>query len=178
MNNDIIDLIGVSTLNRHLCYWGYMKPYLQTNDKRESWDGCIDVFSEQEELKSYQFRVPVQIKSKLNTGKTFDESTKHNVKVEDLRRYLIDGGVVYFKVIFKKNKEEQIYCKFLTVSKLESILESITPKDKPQKYTTIELKKITIDVKEFIKGLESIQNLSVLKPVRTIREINKEFSLK
>ena len=123
MDKSIIEDKGINAVYDYLADIGYIKPYLQSNDKTPLWDGTLFVYKTKDDFKndSFDYRVPVQVKSSEFDGSAFPTSTTYSIEVTDLISYLNDGGLAFFKVLVK-GKESQVYCNFLTKTIISGLL--------------------------------------------------------
>lgn len=106
MNKSIIEDKGIHAVSEYLSDLGYIKPYLSSNDKTPMWDGCLFVYKSKEDFTNgcFDYRVPVQVKASEYEGDEFPEQTSFSVDVTDLKNYLNDGGLAFFKVLVKEKE--------------------------------------------------------------------------
>lgn len=156
MDRSIIEDKGIYAVSDYLSDIGYIKPYLDKNDKTPMWDGTLFIYKTKDDFSNEQFdyRVPVQVKSSEFKGDLFPETTSFSVGVSDLRNYLNDGGLVFFKVLINEKKKE-VYCSFLTKAVLQEVLSS----SDGQKTKTIELTKVPADGIIVLNSLKRIHLL-------------------
>ena len=160
--------MGVSAVTSYLCTGGYVSPQIDKNDKTPLWDGFLCVYGTPDRFsnKNFRYRVPVQVKASECKDKPFPVKTSYDVPIVNLKNYLNDGGVVFFKVMVDGGDNE-IYVCFLTKEKIERIL----AEHRTQKSVTLDLEKVPKTVDELLINLRRIHlqrnypliDLSVLK---------------
>lgn len=106
-----------------------MQPEFHNMDKEMSWDGYIWIFcSETDRCKeSYDDKVPVQIKGRIDHSKKYLNKKKINYSVDlaDLRVYFKSTGVLYFLIFMTEDgKEREIFYASLFPSKIKAYLEN------------------------------------------------------
>lgn len=168
MDKSIIEDKGINAVSEYLSDIGYIKPYLSSNDKTPMWDGWLFVYKSKEGFcnGNFDYRVPVQVKASQFDGDVFPETTSFSVGVSDLRNYLNDGGLVFFKVLINEKRKE-VYCSFLTKAVIQDVLSSADG----QQTKNIELLKAPEDGRIILENLKRIYllrehpqlDLSVLK---------------
>ena len=138
MDRGIIEEKGIYAVSEYLTDIGYIKPYLSSNDKTPMWDGSLFVYKSKEDFNKerFDYRVPVQVKASEFDSDVFPEKTSYSIEITDLKNYLNDGGLVFFKVLVK-GREKEVYCSFLTKPLIEDIINSC----KEQTTKTISLSK-------------------------------------
>lgn len=163
-----IEIIATSSIERLISRNSYLKPAINNNDKIPVWDGDVIVYSTKESNKKKENlvgRVPVQVKGHEvdNVSELDLESIKFRVKKEDLKKYLTDGGVIYFVVYIDKNTEKVFYNSLLPLD-LERLIqkyngqESFRVEFKPLPNKEIELADIFL---EFVKDRKRQQGTLV-----------------
>ena len=153
MDKSLIEDKGITAVSDYLSDIGYIKPYLSSNDKTPMWDGSLFVYKSKEDFNNerFDYRVPVQVKASEFDGDVFPETTSFAIEVTDLKNYLNDGGLAFFKVLVK-GKEKEIYCSFLTKPIIEDIISSC----KEQTTKTIPLSKVPQNGNEVLENLKRI----------------------
>lgn len=148
MDNNRLESISVSAVNTYFSRNGYVVPHTSEQDKTPLWDGQLFIYKKRDEFSNETFncQIPVQIKSSYHNGGKFPNRTTHSVQLTDLRNYLEDGGLVYYKVLISDDKE-QIYCAFLNKLELKRAIEAA----KGNSSRTIELRKMPSDYQEVLK---------------------------
>lgn len=123
MDKSIIEDKGINAVYEYLASIGYIKPYLDRNDKTPLWDGTLFVYKNKDDFKNdnFDYRVPVQVKSSEYNGNAFPTTTTYSIEVTDLINYLNDGGLVFFKVLVNKSGNH-VYCNFLTKAVIGNLL--------------------------------------------------------
>lgn len=155
MDNSNIEQLGVNAVTTYLCTSGYISPQIDKNDKTPMWDGFLCVYKKPDQINNdnFSYRIPVQVKASEHTEDSFPPKTSYSIPVINLKNYLNDGGVVFFKVLVK-NQDFDIYVSFLTKEKIEKLLKGLkTPK---QKTITISLGKKPKSIDEFLTNLRRI----------------------
>lgn len=153
MDKSIIEDKGINAVSEYLSDIGYIKPYLSNNDKTPMWDGSLFVYKSKEDFNKerFDYRVPVQVKASEFDGDVFPETTSFTIEVTDLKNYLNDGGLAFFKVLVK-GKEKEVYCSFLTKPLIEDIISTC----KEQTTKTISLSKVPQNGNEVLENLKRI----------------------
>lgn len=125
-------------------------------DKEMSWDGYIWIFeSEALDKKSYDDKIPVQIKGHIDKNRKFINKQKilYKVSLDDLNIYFKDRGVLYFQIFISEDgKRNEIFYSSLYPSKIKHYLNKA--KKRKNKAT------INIDFKKFKKHSKEIYILS------------------
>ena len=91
------ELRGIHALTEALLSSHFIKPDLAVNDRTESWDGFVYLYSDTNwKVDSLSGRIPVQVKS---TERSFVGNTaSFPVRTADLRNYRTEGGVMFFLI--------------------------------------------------------------------------------
>ena len=175
MDKKIIEKKGINSVSEYICNCGYLEDHLNSNDKTLLWDGTISVYRNKDELTIDNFRYDVkcQVKASEWGRNYFPESTSYEIKLRDLHKYLLDGGVIFFKSLVARNKQSQVYCAVLTKLSLSNILAS--PKGK--KYAKLELLPIPTYT-EFIQQIESLHLQATHTLITPEHLKNKNFILR
>ncbi len=155
MDNSIIEQLGVTAVTTYLCTSGYISPQIDKNDKTPMWDGFLFVYKKHDQINidNFSYRIPVQVKASEYAGDSFPSKTSYSVPVINLKNYLNDGGVVFFKVLVK-NQDSEIYVSFLTKEKIDILLKGL--KAPKQKSITISLGKKPKSIDELLTNLRRI----------------------
>lgn len=153
MDRSIIEDKGINAVSEYLSDIGYIKPYLSSNDKTPMWDGSLFVYKSKDDFNKerFDYRVPVQVKASEFDGDVFPEKTSYSIEITDLKNYLNDGGLVFFKVLVK-GREKKVYCSFLTKPLIEDIVSSC----KDQATKTISLSKAPQNGNGVLENLKRI----------------------
>lgn len=153
MDRGIIEEKGIYAVSEYLTDIGYIKPYLSSNDKTPMWDGSLFVYKSKDDFNKerFDYRVPVQVKASEFDGDVFPEKTSYSIEITDLKNYLNDGGLIFFKVLVK-GREKEGYCSFLTKPLIEDIINSC----KEQTTKTISLSKAPQNGNDVLESLRRI----------------------
>lgn len=144
MNTQRTEGKGVTVINDFIFNSNYLAPHIDFNDRTDSWDGFIFVYSDETNKKSSLLgRIPVQVKAVQ--VETFSKKTRSKAfDVADLINYKNDGGVILFCVeCFKEYRKT--YFTFLLPFDLEQLLKGVSPE---QETRVVKLEEIT-DISEF-----------------------------
>ena len=182
MDNSIIEQLGVNAVTTYLCTSGYISPQIDKNDRTPMWDGFLYVYKKPNQIynDNLDYRIPAQVKASEYTEDSFPPQTSYSVPVINLKNYLNDGGVVFFKVLVK-NQDFDIYVSFLTKEKIEKLLKGLkTPK---QKTITISLGKKPESIDELLTNLRRIylqrsRPLIGLSEIKGKKNVTFKFSVK
>ena len=172
MDNSTIEQLGVNAVTTYLCTSGYISPQIDKNDKTPMWDGFLCVYKKPNQINNdnFSYRIPVQVKASEHTEDSFPPKTSYSIPVINLKNYLNDGGVVFFKVLVK-NQDFDIYVSFLTKEKIEKLLKDLkTPK---QKTITINLGKKPESIDDLLTNLRRIY-LQRSRPLIDFSEIKEK----
>lgn len=97
--NAVHEIEGIARLHNAL------SPEIASNDKVMSYDGFIWLYSssEQHSKKTFDDKIPVQVKGHIDDKEEFLNKRRitYVVEVDDLRVYSEKEGVVYFQVFMK-----------------------------------------------------------------------------
>ena len=94
-----IEKIGVNTLSLMLSKTDCLDPCLNTDDKIPFFDGTVGVYSNSKKTKKdFVGNVPVQVKSTTKDKRSYKntEYFPFEAKVEDIKGFLKENGVIYF----------------------------------------------------------------------------------
>lgn len=135
----VIETIATAAITSRISKTGLLAPYINSGDKEPDWDGAIYVYKTPGRHSNLNFygRVQTQVKglSKSNLSK---DTINYNIKVNSLKHYYDDGGIIYFVVYVDQNSNEKIYYKPLLRYDL-SILLSQHSKEKKRIPVTLSL---------------------------------------
>lgn len=175
MDKKIIEKKGINSVSDYICDCGYLEDHLNSNDKTLLWDGTISVFREKDELTidNFRYEVKCQVKASEWGCNFFPKSTGYEIKLRDLQKYYVDGGVVFFKSLVARNKQSQVYCAVLTKLTLSNILTN--PKGK--KYAKIELLQLPTPT-DFLRQIESLYLQATHQLITPEHLKNKNFTLR
>ena len=157
MDTKTLEKKGISAVTNYLCDTGFIDPHLNCDDTIPMWDGNLFVYKTKEKFSNdnFDYYVPVQVKSHKIDGNSFPEHTSFSIPIVDLKNYLKDGGLAFFKVLINDLKETSIYCAFLNKAIIEKLLE-----EKVSQLTkTITLNKAPKDYRILLENLKRINML-------------------
>lgn len=175
MDKKIIEKKGINSVSEYICDCGFMEDHLASNDKTLLWDGDISVYSQKDVLTidTFRYNVKCQVKASEWGRNFFPPSTGYEIKLRDLQKYLVDGGVVFFKSLVARNKQSKVYCAVLTKLSLNKILSSATG----LKYTKIDLLPVP-ESDDFLRQVESLYLQATHTLITPEHLKNKKFSLR
>ena len=153
MDNSLLEDLSVSAVTTRIVKLGFIKPFINSNDKTPLWDGDLYIYNNSENFnnETFSFRVPIQIKStELKKKQEFPDSTQHRIKKTELNHFFNDGGVVYFKVLVI-NGETEVYYRVLTKKDVQNLI-----KDSKNKSDNVKLKKFNCSYFDFLCELRSL----------------------
>lgn len=174
------EVIATSTLKTSISVTDFLSPYINERDKEPIWDGNIYVFSSKSKSNiSCKGRVPVQVKSKQSNDLLKDKIS-FQIRTDDLRKYLMDNGVMYFVVYISNYGDTRIYYTDLLPFKIKQLL-----KDAEEQVTkTVSLRLFPTDNTEkvdlffnFLRDRELQKSVSNMELV-TIEELINMGQLK
>lgn len=145
MDNQKIENIAVTALNREVNKYSRLVADIKTNDKTVSLDGQIFVYRKEKLTKENLYGiVPVQIKGKLSED-LIKDVIPYSLDVKDLINYNnIQGAFLFVVLINSQNTDiQQIYYRQLLPVDLKLLLQNISLS---QKTKTIYCKKLTQDL--------------------------------
>lgn len=133
-----VEEIAVGAVKEAIARSEFMKPNIVTNDKFESWDGTISLYSNNKCRKCDLIdRIDVQVKGK--TVKKFHENSwKYSMEIADLNNYFNAGGTVLFVVEIDENFNKSIYYNAMAPIDLLKYIE----KGKDNKTIGVDVKKL------------------------------------
>ena len=124
MNTKRIEGKGVNAVNGFILNTQTLMPYIDFNDRTDSWDGNIFVYSSEENRKKELIgKIPIQVKAsevKLFSG----IKASKQIDVSDIYNYKSDGGVILFFVECLGEKKHIYYNPLLPVD-LENIIKQL-----------------------------------------------------
>lgn len=105
-----VEKIATSAIESLISRNSYLKSNVESNDKTPIWDGDIFVYKNKNSNKNNTDligRIPVQVKG--HKVKSINKDiVKFRVKLNDIKKYNEDGGVIFF-VVYTTGFEEKIY---------------------------------------------------------------------
>lgn len=160
--------------------------YISSNDKEPIWDGHIYIYNKEasESNSDFKTRLPVQIKA-TNVSKFSTKFHSYNISSSCLNAYYNEGGVIYFVVEVKDNKnglpETKIFYRVETSVDIKKILNSL---HKTQKQKAIHIDRILTVEDNFLmqcdyldkaRKLVSIDSVNNMIPIEKVS--NKPITL-
>ena len=117
---------ALNALERIIDMHDTMDYQFNENDKEMSWDGFIWLYKTNETVqskKTFESRLPVQIKGHNDKGKKYikREKIKYQVDCLDLKAYRTEKGILYFQV-FISDSVERVFYASLFPSKINSYI--------------------------------------------------------
>lgn len=117
------EIIATTAVKERLALCDGLQSFINERDKEPLWDGPIYVFPKDNNKKENLIgRVPVQVKGKKKDVTSKTTNVNYEIKVSALRKYLQDGGLIYFVVTFGVSKEKTIFYKVLLPYDIQQIL--------------------------------------------------------
>ena len=168
MDSNTIEQMSVSYLNLAIAKCEHLNSVINSNDKTLSWDGYVEVYSQDGNKKSdFTGRCPIQVKGKTFNAKDFKKSSiTYPVAVDDLKNYLKDGGVIYFVVVINQTDNNyQIYYSSLLPFDIQRIISRLRDE---QKICNVRLEK-------FPQANESIEEIFQDFLFHRVHHIGKNF---
>jgi len=164
MDTRSVERKGINGVSDALCDCGYIEDHLTFNDKTLLWDGDLYVFSSPDMfvVDNYRYSVKAQVKATDWRGAKIPQSLHYAVKLRDLRKYLSDGGVVFFRCLVARHRPTKVYYAVLSKTVLEKALE-LAPGEKTRNIELFPLK----DDSEFLAELEQLHQQASHNIVRT-----------
>ena len=131
MDNQTIGLLAAMAVKNNLSLTETLDPtYIEDKGNKALWDGYASIYNGNERANSNLFgRVDVQIKGHEKSDFSKTQITD-SVDISDMKKYLLDGGVMYFVVYINKNKDSKIYYSAFTPTKIRSLFETSKNKTK------------------------------------------------
>ncbi len=137
-----VEIIATASIEKLISRNSYLKPVINNNDRIPVWDGEVMVYGTKDSNKKKENligRVPVQVKGHrvedINNPNL--QAIKFRVEKEDMKKYLTDGGVIYFVVYIDEKTEEIFYSSLLPLD-----LERLIKKHNEHKTFEIEFKSL------------------------------------
>lgn len=106
----VIETIATAAIISSVSKTDLLAPYINSGDKEPEWDGGIYVYTIPGRHSNLDFygRVQTQVKG-LSRNDLSKSTIKYKVKVNSLKHYYDDGGIIYFVVYVDSNGDEKIY---------------------------------------------------------------------
>ncbi len=123
LDNRDIESHAADEVKKFFRFKGFIKPYIDENDKTPLWDGNLFVYSDKESKANeyFKYKIPVQVKGKWLKKGCLPEMISHAISKKELQKYRGDGGVLFFKVVFNQS-QSQIYFRFLNKAIIDMYL--------------------------------------------------------
>jgi len=175
MNNNQVDISAVSYLNLALVKCKLLMPYIDSNDKTPVWDGEIQLFGNERHTRDWVRKIPVQVKG-TTIGDLTDNQITHPVKMSNLENYSKNGGVMYFVVMIKGDKN-RIYYRRLLPQDIQPIIKEMAGSSRytaqdPEKAITLSV--FPNDEYEIIKLMNHfLANITINRPIYSFPELNE-----
>lgn len=171
-----IEKIATSELVSSLSKTNRLSGFINSGDKEPCWDGNIYIYENSRRSKNNLKRMPTQVKGKAVERKAVKDNIRYRVAHEDLKAYMMDGGILFFVVYIDKKTGDllQIYYADLLPVNIRDII-----KQKNDSYS-INFTKFPSDNKKKIEiVLEAYDNASIQKgfagkKLPTIDDLSKE----
>lgn len=140
-NNKRIEESATTALKTALLKCPILEPYIDSNDKTPSWDGTVFVYRNDSPKKADILgKVPIQVKG--TEKELVSDLASFSCKIEDIRNYYNDGGVIFFLISVNPSTGfSRIYYTSLLVYDLKKLLDNA----KKQKTITIKLSPFPTD---------------------------------
>lgn len=115
-----IEKIAVGCVETYVSRCSRLVACFTSSDKNPIWDGCINIYKNSNHSNANLIgKVYVQIKGTTTSSKI--EQIKYDVRVDDLKKYMNNGGIVYFVVAIYDN-EECIFYKILLPTDIQDLI--------------------------------------------------------
>lgn len=129
---------GITAVNQFVLNSPLLTPFLDFNDRTDSWDGNIFVYSDTTNKKTeLAGKVPVQVKTSEVEAFSGEYKTI-SLGVADLRNYRNDGGIILFGVECCGNDTQIYYASLLPYD----LVETLKSLPKVQKTRNVRLKRL------------------------------------
>ncbi len=127
-----------------------LKADFAIGDRTPIWDGYIYIYSSQNHKNNnFKNRIPVQIKGTV-VKRLSGVTKKYQIRINDLKAYLKDGGSIYFVVEISNSKKANIYYINLFPLTIDDLL---TNTKEGQKTLFVDLKLLDISSSEQIENI-------------------------
>jgi hypothetical protein len=119
------EIIATTALKERIAFCDGLQSYINERDKEPLWDGHIYVFPKGSNNKDKLIgRVAVQVKGKKKAISQKTVNMSYSVEVGSLKKYLQDGGVIYFVVAFTERYAKTIFYKVLLPFDLQRAIDN------------------------------------------------------
>ena len=117
------EIIATTAVKERLALCDGLQSFINERDKEPLWDGHIYVFQKDNNKKENLIgRVSVQVKGKEKDVSKETTNINYEIEVTSLKKYLQDGGLIYFVVVFSENGEKNLFYKILLPFDIQQIL--------------------------------------------------------
>jgi len=125
------EIIATTAVKERLALCDGLQSFINERDKEPLWDGHIYVFQKDNNKKENLIgRVSVQVKGKEKDVSKETTNINYEIEVTSLKKYLQDGGLIYFVVVFSENGEKNLFYKILLPFDIQQILKDAEGKKK------------------------------------------------
>lgn len=177
-----IEKISTSAINMSLCQYDNIDPNINWNDKEPSWDGAIYLYEGKSHKKDFlEGKIPVQVKG-TEVKRISNKFATFNIKLNDIRNYYHDGGVIFFVVEILNFKTYKIFYKILLPIDLKNLMDDIKLRGKKSKSIKIdsilnEKSKFDTECKEFLihKHRQSVSSIEQAVSLDSVKNKRIEF---
>lgn len=161
-------------VEEYFCTNGYVRPYINENDKMPIWDGNLFVYRDKEKLinENLLYPIPLQLKGEEFKKEGFPEKTYYQLSKANLEHYLRDNGVLFIKVLIK-GTEKRIYINFLTKFKLKRLSENMKGKS-----CSVKLEPLDENVNSFLENANSFHLQKTNSSISPLNLKDKTFNIK
>lgn len=174
MDATSIERMAKIAVEEYFCTHGYVRPYINENDKMPIWDGNLFVYRDKERLvnETLLYPIPLQLKGEYFKKEYFPEKTYYQLNKTAIEHYLRDNGVLFIKVLIK-GAERKIYINFLTKFKLNKLSESIKGKS-----GSVKLEPLGDNINSFLENANSFHLQKTNSSISPLDLKDKIFNIK
>lgn len=143
---------------------GYIRTFINENDKTPIWDGNFFVYNtkETEKNSAFLYKIPIQLKGKYSRIITNEQYSSFRLDKDSITQYLQDEGVLFIKVCLNES-DERIYFNFLTKNKLKKLLSKIKKSS-----TSFQLESLNENIELFLEEANAFHLQSINTPITFI----------
>lgn len=174
MDATSIERMAKIAVEEFFCINGYVRPYINENDKMPIWDGNLLVYRDKDKLtnENLLYPIPVQLKGECFKKDDFPEKTYYQLNKTNLEHYLRDNGVLFIKVLIK-GTEKRIYINFLTKLKLKRLSENMKGKS-----CSVKLEPLDDNINSFLENANSFHLQKTNSSISILDLKDKTFNIK
>lgn len=174
MDGTSIERMAKIAVEEYFCTNGYVRPYINENDKMPIWDGNLFIYRDKEKLvnETLLYPIPIQLKGECFKKDCFPEKTYYQLNRTALEHYLRDNGVLFIKVLIKGTKK-RIYINFLTKFKLNKLSENIKGKS-----CSVKLEPLDDNINPFLENANSFHLQKTKSSISPLDLKDKPFNIK